>query len=63
MAEKGPPAPRIPATPKPTRSKKGDQTKGKETSKNPPKQNPPEPFTRTKNGNCTCKSRGPSQHA
>ena len=41
MTERGPPEPRIPATPKATRSKVTDQSKGKEPLRNPPKQNPP----------------------
>ena len=41
MAKRGPPAPRIPATPKATRSKITVQAKGREIQRNLPKQNPP----------------------
>ena len=40
MVEKGPPAPKIPSTPKATRSKITEQAKGREIQRNPPKQNP-----------------------
>ena len=40
MEEKGPPAPKIPPTPKATRSKATDQAKGRAIQRNPPKQNP-----------------------
>ena len=41
IVEKGPPTPKIPQTPKATRSKITDQAKGREIKRNPPKQDPP----------------------